>query len=80
MLLGLGVPAAFAQACPPNSHAVIVFLPNSSRTAHCWCDVGYRNSGGACTLIPGATPGPPVTGGKYWPQYGADQLKGAPVR
>ncbi len=50
---------AFAQ-CPPNSHAVAVYIPGNLRTAHCWCNRGYVNSGGVCVRTDQPTPPPGI--------------------
>ncbi len=50
-------PAARAQ-CPPNSHAVAVYVPGNLRTAHCWCNSGYINGGGGCVRTRQPTPPP----------------------
>jgi len=52
-------PAARAQ-CPPNSHAVAVYVPGNLRTAHCWCNSGYINSGGTCVRTQHPTPPPGI--------------------
>jgi hypothetical protein len=47
ILFALPSSVALAQ-CPPNSHAVAVYIPGNLRTAHCFCDNGYINNGGVC--------------------------------
>jgi len=65
--------AAFAQQCPPNAHPVIIAIPGNLRTAHCWCNGGYRNIAGACwwtgqpPAAPGAQTWPPPSGGSMNP-------------
>jgi hypothetical protein len=80
ILIAAGGQLARAQGCPANSHPVIVFLPTSPRTAHCWCDDGFRNIGGVCTRISPTVPDSSSNGGGYWRQYSPDQLKDYPVR
>ncbi len=53
---------ALAQ-CPPNSHAVAVYIPGNLRTAHCFCDNGYINSGGVCVPTDQPTPPPGIQTG-----------------
>ena len=52
------MPSAALAQCPPNSHSVAVYIPGNLRTAHCWCDNGYINSGGACVRTRQPTPPP----------------------
>lgn len=42
---------AFAQRCPPNSHAASVAFAGSLRTAQCFCNFGYRPAGRACVPV-----------------------------
>jgi hypothetical protein len=61
LLFALRPPLAFAQ-CPPNSHAVAVYIPGNLRTAHCWCDNGYVNKGGVCVRTDQPTSPPGLQG------------------
>jgi hypothetical protein len=47
---------AFAQQCPPHSHARMVSIPGNLQTAHCWCDDGFENVGGVCVQSAVAMP------------------------
>jgi hypothetical protein len=73
ILIAIGKPAVMAQACPPNSHPVAVYIPGNLRTAHCWCNGGYINNGGVCVRTDQPTPPPaiqaqpPASGGSFNP-------------
>ena len=54
--LTAAAPGAFAQQCPPHSHARMVSIPGNLQTAHCWCDVGFENVGGVCLQSAAAMP------------------------
>jgi hypothetical protein len=58
VLIAAGQRSATAEACPPNSHAVAVYIPGNLQTAHCWCDNGYINKGGICVRTDQPTPPP----------------------
>jgi hypothetical protein len=60
ILIAIDQRAATAQACPPNSHPVAVYIPGNLRTAHCWCNNGYLNSGGICVRTDQPTPPPAI--------------------
>jgi hypothetical protein len=60
VVIAIGQRAATAQACPPNSHPVAVYIPGNLRTAHCWCNNGYLNSGGVCVRTDQPTPPPGI--------------------
>jgi hypothetical protein len=59
ILFALKSPLAFAQ-CPPNSHPVAIYIPGNLRTAHCWCNSGYLNSGGVCVRMQQPTSPPAI--------------------
>ena len=58
-LLALSALPAAAQ-CPPNSHPVVAYIVGNLRTAHCWCNGGYVNSGGVCVRTDQPTPSPGI--------------------
>jgi hypothetical protein len=60
VLIAIAQHAAIAQACPPNSHPVAVYIPGNLRTAHCWCNDGYINNGGTCVRTDQPTPPPGI--------------------
>jgi len=60
VVIAIGQRAATAQACPPNSHPVAVYIPGNLRTAHCWCNNGYLNSAGVCVRTDQPTPPPGI--------------------
>jgi hypothetical protein len=62
VFVAIGQRAAAAQACPPNSHPVAVYIPGNLRTAHCWCNDGYVNKGGVCVRTDQSTPPPALQG------------------
>jgi hypothetical protein len=60
ILIAIDQRAATAQACPPNSHPVAVYIPGNLRTAHCWCNDGYINNDGVCVRTQQPTPPPGI--------------------
>jgi hypothetical protein len=75
VLFAMSMQAAPAQQCPPNAHPVVIAIPGNLRTAHCWCNGGYRNIGGVCMRI-GEQPAAPTA--QTWPPPSGGSMK--PVR
>jgi hypothetical protein len=79
VLLAMSMQAASAQQCPPNSHPVVIAIPGNLRTAHCWCNGGYRNISGICTRTQQpAAPGAQTWSPQIWPPPSGGSMK--PVR